>query len=37
VTAYETTSERDVQWTDSPVSVLGEVDGETLRVTDTAA
>jgi hypothetical protein len=34
--AYETTSEGDVQWTDAPVSVLGEVDGDTLRVTDSA-
>ena len=35
--AYATTSEGDVRWTDSPVSVLGGVDGDTLRVTDTAA
>ncbi len=35
--SYETSSEGGARWTDAPVSVLGEVDGETLRVSDTAA
>lgn len=34
---YETRSEGEVRWTDAPVSVLGDVEGETLRVRDTAA
>lgn len=35
--AYETRSEGGVRWTDAPVPVLGDVEGETLRVRDTAA
>lgn len=34
--AYDTQSEGDVRWTDEPVAVLGDVDGDTLRVSETA-
>jgi hypothetical protein len=34
--AFETSVEGDVRWTNSPVSVLGEVEGDTLRLSETA-
>lgn len=34
--AYETRSEGDTTWSDSPVSLLGEVQGGTLRASGTA-